>query len=274
MGGESAAPTPFARALCAGGAAGFAVDVSLFPIDTVKTRLQAPQGFLKAGGFTGIYRGLGAAAAGSVPGAALFFSVYETTRHVLGADSVFAQIAAASAGELCACSIRVPVEVVKQSQQAGQIDASLGRGAAQIYAAGGLAAFYRGFAATVMREVPFSILQMPLLERMKVLWVGARRGEPLAPVHVALCGSLSGGFAAAATTPLDVVKTRLMLGADAAGVAYDRGTLECARRIAAHEGPRAFFSGLSARVFWLSLGGLVYFGAYDASSSALRDAGV
>ena len=175
MGGENAAPAPFARALCAGGAAGFAVDVSLFPIDTVKTRLQAPQGFLKAGGFTGIYRGLGAAAAGSVPGAALFFSVYETTRHVLGADSVFAQIAAASAGELCACSIRVPVEVVKQSQQAGQIDASLGRGAAQIYAAGGLAAFYRGFAATVMREVPFSILQMPLLERMKVLWVAALR---------------------------------------------------------------------------------------------------
>ena len=169
MGGESAAPTPFARALCAGGAAGFAVDVSLFPIDTVKTRLQAPQGFLKAGGFTGIYRGLGAAAAGSVPGAALFFSVYETTRHVLGADSVLAQIAAASAGELCACSIRVPVEVVKQSQQAGQIDASLGKGAAQIYAAGGLAAFYRGFAATVMREVPFSIIQMPLLERMKVM---------------------------------------------------------------------------------------------------------
>ena len=46
-------------------------------IDTLKTRMQSPQGFLKAGGFRGIYNGLGAAAAGSAPGAALFFSTYE-----------------------------------------------------------------------------------------------------------------------------------------------------------------------------------------------------
>ena len=73
----------FKRALLAGGAAGFAVDVSLFPIDTLKTRLQAPGGFRQAGGFSGIYRGLGAAAAGSVPGAALFFTAYERTKHTL-----------------------------------------------------------------------------------------------------------------------------------------------------------------------------------------------
>lgn len=67
----------FATALVAGGLAGTSVDVALFPIDTLKTRLQSPQGFLQAGGFRGIYNGLGAAAAGSAPGAALFFSTYE-----------------------------------------------------------------------------------------------------------------------------------------------------------------------------------------------------
>lgn len=46
----------FTRDLLAGGAAGFAVDISLFPIDTVKTRLQAKEGFIKAGGFRGLYR--------------------------------------------------------------------------------------------------------------------------------------------------------------------------------------------------------------------------
>ena len=69
--------TAFGTALIAGGFAGTSVDVALFPIDTLKTRLQSPQGFLKAGGFRGIYNGLGAAAAGSAPGAALFFCTYE-----------------------------------------------------------------------------------------------------------------------------------------------------------------------------------------------------
>lgn len=71
--------TPFLTALVAGGLAGTSVDVALFPIDTLKTRLQSPQGFLKAGGFRGVYNGIGAAATGSAPGAALFFSTYEVS---------------------------------------------------------------------------------------------------------------------------------------------------------------------------------------------------
>ena len=53
--------------LQAGGCAGFAVDLVLFPIDTVKTRLQSQQGFLKAGGFRGVYSGLPSVAVGSIP---------------------------------------------------------------------------------------------------------------------------------------------------------------------------------------------------------------
>jgi solute carrier family 25 S-adenosylmethionine transporter 26 len=71
--------TSFATALVAGGLAGTSVDLALFPIDTLKTRMQSPQGFVKAGGFRGIYNGLGAAAVGSAPGAALFFSSYEVS---------------------------------------------------------------------------------------------------------------------------------------------------------------------------------------------------
>eukprot|EP00953_Heterococcus_sp_UTEX-ZZ885_P003609 2458-Heterococcus_DN1.PRE.3 len=81
-----------------GGVAGTSVDVALYPLDTIKTRLQSSQAhvilrkltvadanadakrFLKAGGFNGVYRGLSAAAVGSAPGAAVFFSSYETLK--------------------------------------------------------------------------------------------------------------------------------------------------------------------------------------------------
>jgi hypothetical protein len=43
------------------------VDVVLYPLDTVKTRLQSEVGFWQSGGFKGVYRGLSSAAAGSAP---------------------------------------------------------------------------------------------------------------------------------------------------------------------------------------------------------------
>ena len=73
----------FLVSLISGGIAGTTVDIALYPLDTIKTRLQAPQGFLKAGGFRGVYTGLSAAAAGSAPGAALFFSTYEMSKQIL-----------------------------------------------------------------------------------------------------------------------------------------------------------------------------------------------
>jgi len=50
-----------------GGIAGTTVDVVLFPLDTIKTRLQSSKGFWAAGGFHRIYAGIVPAAAGSAP---------------------------------------------------------------------------------------------------------------------------------------------------------------------------------------------------------------
>jgi solute carrier family 25 S-adenosylmethionine transporter 26 len=73
----------FLVSLLSGGVAGTTVDVALYPLDTIKTRLQSSQGFIKAGGFRGVYKGLSAAAVGSAPGAALFFSTYEMSKQIL-----------------------------------------------------------------------------------------------------------------------------------------------------------------------------------------------
>ena len=58
----------------AGGVAGVSVDLILFPLDTIKTRLQSPQGFNKAGGFHGIYAGVPSAAVGSFPNGKKLYS--------------------------------------------------------------------------------------------------------------------------------------------------------------------------------------------------------
>lgn len=57
--------------------------MSLYPLDTIKTRLQTAEGFVRAGGFKGIYRGLNVAALGSWPGGALFFCTYDTFKSQL-----------------------------------------------------------------------------------------------------------------------------------------------------------------------------------------------
>lgn len=55
-----------------GGVAGLFVDMVLFPLDTLKTRLQAQQGFRQAGGFKSIYKGIGIQAIGSAPQGIIF----------------------------------------------------------------------------------------------------------------------------------------------------------------------------------------------------------
>ena len=79
---------------------------------------------------------------------------------------------------------------------------------------------------------------------------------------------MSGSFAAAVTTPLDVVKTRLMLGTDVHGVRY-KGFAQTLGRIYAEEGWQALFSGVVPRTFWIGIGGFVFLGAYEQSKLML-----
>lgn len=63
--------------IVSGAVAGLSVDVILFPLDTVKTRLQSQSGFWANGGFRNVYRGMGSVVVGSMPSAGVFFITYE-----------------------------------------------------------------------------------------------------------------------------------------------------------------------------------------------------
>ncbi|SCZ90647.1 BZ3500_MvSof-1268-A1-R1_Chr9g10909 [Microbotryum saponariae] len=276
-------------ALIAGGLAGTAVDTLFFPIDTLKTRAQSQQGFFASGGFTGVYRGLSSAVIGSAPGASAFFTTYETLKTRLPAwipqlgNDKYApalHMLSASGGEVAACMIRVPTEVVKQRSQTSTLPTSGWPIARSIWTTSGLSGFYRGFGSTVAREIPFTCLQFPMYERMKLVLARRRtasgKASDLPSIEAAACGSVAGGISAALTTPLDVCKTRIMLSGrsaftlDTATVRqYPSSMLKTFGIIWREEGVRVLFSGLAPRVAWISMGGAVFLGTFEAVKKAI-----
>lgn len=193
----------YLTSLISGGMAGLVVDVVLFPIDTIKTRLQSEKRFWRAGGFRGIYNGLGPAAIGSVPSAAIFFCTYESmkkflTPHVNPHQTHYVHMSSAAIAEVVACLVRVPVEISKQRRQVQSTqykNVSAFNILVQAYQTEGVVrGLYRGFGATIMREIPFAFIQYPLWEWFKLNWTKAT-DLPLTFVSVAICGAFAGGIA-------------------------------------------------------------------------------
>uniref|UniRef100_A0A131YSH3 Solute carrier family 25 member 26 n=1 Tax=Rhipicephalus appendiculatus TaxID=34631 RepID=A0A131YSH3_RHIAP len=253
----------FFVSLVAGAIAGTTVDVVLFPLDTLKTRLQSQQGFLRAGGFKNIYSGIASAALGSAPTSALFFCTYEGVKHFIGpvVPSLVTPLVysiAAACGEVAACSVRVPVEVVKQRTQANH-DTSSWRTFRSVLNVEGIRGFYRGYFTTVAREIPFSFIQFPLWEFLKNMFANP---DSLLTWQAAVCGAISGGIAGGLTTPLDVAKTRIILAERTSHLAS--GSMHAALKTVWHEkGLPGLFSGVTPRVVSLSVGGFIFLGAYE-----------
>ena len=166
--------------------------------------MQAKEGFWKSGGLKNIYAGLGPAATGSAPNAALFFVTYEAVKLAasryqaefnLSENDSRVHMLAAGLGEVNACLIRVPVEIIKQRRQATSNSNSSMALVKQTWKLEGPKGFYRGYLTTVMREIPFSFIQFPIWEWLKNTWK-ARQVKDVEPWQSALCGSVAGGISA------------------------------------------------------------------------------
>ena len=140
--------------------------------------------------------------------------------------------------------------------------------------AGGVTAVYRGTAATLLRDVPFSLLYFPLFSNLKAFvarqpssgtWGMLHRSGTTAsetninkrvnPLGTFIAGTAAGMVAGWAATPADVIKTRLQ---SQGGKELWVNIRTCAARTWKQEGYRAFFKGAQARMILIgSLFGIV-----------------
>jgi len=80
---------------------------------------------------------------------------------------------AASLAEVTQALIRNPFEVVKQNMQVGHFT-SVSQSLGNIWRQKGFAGFYQGYFSLIMREIPFSAIQLPLYERLKIVCLQAK----------------------------------------------------------------------------------------------------
>ncbi|XP_078529760.1 mitochondrial glutamate carrier 2 [Lissotriton helveticus] len=110
----------------------------------------------------------------------------------------------------------------------------------------GIAGVYKGLGATLLRDVPFSVIYFPLFANLNKL--GQKSPGEKAPfLHSFVSGCLAGSIAAVAVTPLDVLKTRIQTLKKGTGEDTYNGIVDCARKIWRKEGPSAFLKGAVCR---------------------------
>ena len=177
---------------------------------------------------------------------------YECLKRSIGSENQNALTLSLSSSisEVVACTVRVPVEVIKQRMQVEIYrDMNFLSVFCKILRTEGGFGLYRGFTATIQREIPFSAIQFPIYEYLKKRFAVDDRRK------MAMCGSIAGGVTAFLTTPLDVLKTRTMLNTSSDNPSFKK--LWSEGRI------RSLFAGAVPRVLWVSIGGFVFFGVYE-----------
>lgn len=252
----------------AGGLAGVVVETALYPIDTIKTRIQAAHG----GGkiiWKGLYSGLAGNIAGVLPASALFVGVYEPAKQTLLKIfpenlSAVAHLTAGAIGGVAASLIRVPTEVVKQRMQTRQF-ASAPDAVRLIVSREGFKGLYAGYGSFLLRDLPFDALQFCLYEQLRIGYKLAAKRDLSDPEN-AIIGAFAGALTGAITTPLDVIKTRLMIQGSANQY---KGIFDCVQTIVKEEGPPALLKGIGPRVLWIGIGGSIFFGVLESTKRFL-----
>jgi len=282
---ERDSSTPFWQHAVAGSCAGVMEHLAMYPIDTVKTHIQASSTnlgareairmILQERGVPGLVRGATVIGTGCIPAHVGLFSTYEFAKaRLLDENSEYDQplraAACGAAGTLVHDSVLTPADVVKQRLQLGRY-AGPSDCIRSVWRVEGLSGFYRSLPTTLAMNIPYWGLMVAANESLKRrIFVGDGAGDSLAdaPLYF-LSAGISGGFAAALTTPMDVVKTRLQTR-DVTGALQPR-QLELPGQIFREEGARGFLRGLGPRVALAAPAAGVCWGTYETARIALHN---
>ncbi|EPB90455.1 mitochondrial aspartate-glutamate transporter agc1 [Mucor circinelloides] len=259
-----------------GSIAGAVGATAVYPIDLVKTRMQNQRSkvvgellyknsldcfkkVLKNEGFAGLYRGLGPQLVGVAPEKAIKLTVNDFVRSKFtskqnGEIKFWQEMVGGGAAGASQVVFTNPLEIVKirlqiQGEQAKNLsaDAAPRRSAIWIVKHLGIVGLYKGVAACLLRDVPFSAIYFPAYAHLKKDLFKEGPDHKLAITELLMAGAIAGMPAAYFTTPADVIKTRLQVEARKGQTTYT-GITDAARKIFAEEGFKAFFKGGPARI--------------------------
>ena len=217
---------PLPIKLGVGAVAGIVGTSCIFPIDMIKTRLQATTSAAtnpikvfqnivsNEGGIRALYRGLGPNLIGVTPEKAIKLAANELFREYFekedGSIEVYQEVLAGGGAGFCQVIATNPMEIVKIRMQMQALLPSVERqSTVEVVKSLGLRGLYMGTMATLARDVPFSILFFPAYANIKKRLADKDGNNSFG--STLLSGGIAGAIAAGAVTPSDVIKTRLQM---------------------------------------------------------------
>ncbi|KAJ4840479.1 hypothetical protein Tsubulata_000393 [Turnera subulata] len=284
----------FWQYMISGSIAGLAEHMAMFPVDTVKTHMQALgscpiksasvshalRSILQTEGPSALYRGIAAMALGAGPAHAVHFSVYETCKRYLSPDNPNSTLAHAVSG-ICATvasdAVFTPMDMVKQRLQLGGSE-SLYKGlwdcVKRVLREEGFGAFYASYRTTVVMNAPFTAVYFASYEAAKrgLMGISPEIADDERWVVHATGGAAAGALAAAVTTPLDVVKTQLQCQGVCGCDRFKSDSIgDVLRVIVKKDGYRGLMRGWIPRMLFHAPAAAISWSTYEASKSFFQD---
>lgn len=252
------------------------------PIDTLKSRFQsgkiqfshktlygAFKDTIRVEGFKVLYRGIGAAVLGGIPGVSLYLTSYEFFKEKLSAYpevknlQFLVYFSSGILAEAASCVVFVPVDVLKERLQVQtEITSTTSKssnpyyyknsrdGIRQILSQEGLRGLYKGYGATLLSYGPMSAIYFVFYENLKSV-IQSNKGSMSSQLSFAealSCAAAAGSVASFLSSPLDLAKLRLQIQRGSGQKTDSMSGMLAA--IYRKDGLRGLFRGAGARVLF------------------------